>query len=125
MKKVTIIDKVEKEFKSLPEKLMRNAQFESDEEMNAWIEACKATNAWGAPEDYTIVIEDINEEYNLSVLRESRNAILQSTDKYLLSDYPITAEELVDMKSYRAYLRDLPSQAPLADKVKTLEEFLS
>lgn len=40
--------------------------------------------------------------------RAERNIILQSTDIYMLPDYPITEEERESYKQYRQYLRDLP-----------------
>ena len=43
-------------------------------------------------------------------LRKERDARLSGTDKYLLADYPISADELALVKIYRAALRDLPTQ---------------
>lgn len=43
--------------------------------------------------------------------RAERNNLLAQTDKFVLSDYPITEEELAQYKAYRQYLRDLPEQA--------------
>ena len=43
-------------------------------------------------------------------LREARDVRLAATDKYLLADYPITAESLAQVKAYRAALRDLTDQ---------------
>ena len=40
--------------------------------------------------------------------RLERNALLQSTDKYMLSDYPLTEEERELYRQYRQYLRDFP-----------------
>lgn len=45
-------------------------------------------------------------EYHLKSLREKRNQLLQETDKYVLIDYPITAEKLAIIKEYRQALRD-------------------
>jgi len=53
----------------------------------------------------TGLIEDPN-EWRLYLLRTTRNANLNYTDKYLLSDYPITPENLELIKSYRQILRD-------------------
>ena len=54
-------------------------------------------------------------EYNSAAarairLRTERDARLAVTDKYLLSDYPISAEDLATVKAYRQALRDLPAQ---------------
>ncbi len=54
-------------------------------------------------------------EYNSAAarairLRTGRDARLAVTDKYLLSDYPISAEDLATVKAYRQALRELPAQ---------------
>lgn len=38
--------------------------------------------------------------------RKIRNDLLQETDKYLMSDFPITPENLIIVKEYRQALRD-------------------
>ena len=38
-----------------------------------------------------------------------RNNLLLETDKYLLPDFPITAEQLEIVKEYRQALRDFPN----------------
>lgn len=43
-------------------------------------------------------------------LRNARLVRLASSDKMLLSDYPISADDLALVKVYRAALRDLPDQ---------------
>ena len=62
-----------------------------DEEINASraIEIAEGTNEW-----------------ELFQLRNTRNAYLQLTDKYLIPDYPITQENLEIIKAYRQYLRN-------------------
>ena len=40
--------------------------------------------------------------------RAERDALLAQTDKYMLSDFPITEKKLAQYKAYRQYLRDLP-----------------
>lgn len=54
------------------------------------------------------VIKEIEEiKYsNYGLLRNQRNLILFETDKYLISDYPITSEQLQIIKDYRQALRD-------------------
>lgn len=44
--------------------------------------------------------------WSLEYIRNSRNAYLILTDKYLLPDYPITPENLEIVKNYRQYLRN-------------------
>lgn len=44
--------------------------------------------------------------WKLVLLRNTRNSYLELTDKYLLSDYPITDENRNIMKTYRQYLRN-------------------
>ena len=56
------------------------------------------------------IIMDLNAEYinisNKISLKNKRNLILNETDKYILSDYPITPENLEIIKTYRQQLRD-------------------
>jgi len=42
----------------------------------------------------------------LNELRHQRNVKLIESDKYMLPDYPISAEDLEKMKVYRQELRD-------------------
>lgn len=51
-------------------------------------------------------IEEGTNEWVLFQLRNTRNAYLQLTDKYLLSDYPITDEKKEIIMNYRQMLRD-------------------
>jgi len=44
--------------------------------------------------------------WDLVFLRNTRNSLLQLTDKYLIPDYPITPENLEIIKIYRQELRD-------------------
>ena len=53
----------------------------------------------------TGLIED-PKEWRLYLLRTTRNTYLNYTDKYLLSDNPITPENLEIIKSYRQMLRE-------------------
>ena len=46
------------------------------------------------------------EYWDLVYLRNTRNSLLQQTDKYLLSDYPISDEKRYEIIEYRQYLRD-------------------
>ena len=42
----------------------------------------------------------------VSIQRIERNRLLNETDKYLISDYPITSNNLILIKQYRQELRD-------------------
>lgn len=44
--------------------------------------------------------------WSLVLLRNTRNAYLQLTDKYLLSDFPISDEKRYEIMEYRQYLRN-------------------
>ena len=46
-----------------------------------------------------------NNEHFLKRARNIRNELLNKTDKYLLSDYPITLDEQMKIKLYRQELR--------------------
>ena len=43
---------------------------------------------------------------NLIITRNQRDRLLTESDKYLLSDFPITSNNLVLIKDYRQQLRD-------------------
>jgi hypothetical protein len=45
-------------------------------------------------------------EVLILIIRNTRNSYLQLTDKYLLSDFPITEEKRNIIIEYRQYLRD-------------------
>ena len=47
-----------------------------------------------------------NNEHFLKRARNIRNELLNRTDKYVLSDYPITLQEQMQIKDYRKELRD-------------------
>lgn len=47
-----------------------------------------------------------NLKYFIDKIRIIRNELLNLTDKYLLSDYPITLEKLELVKNYRSELRN-------------------
>lgn len=51
-------------------------------------------------------LNETDKSWDLVYLRNTRNARLQQTDKYLLPDYPITPENLEIIKAYRQELRD-------------------
>ena len=46
----------------------------------------------------------------LEKLRQERNLKLKETDYLLMLDYPISEDNLVEVKAYRQALRDLPKQ---------------
>ena len=48
----------------------------------------------------------INNYHFLKRARNIRNELLNKTDKYILSDYPITLEKQMIIKTYRQDLRD-------------------
>ena len=50
------------------------------------------------------------EEDLFTQLRAVRDAKLGDTDKYLLADYPSSADSLAAIRAYRQTLRDLPGQ---------------
>ena len=56
--------------------------------------------------------------------RAERDSLLAQTDKYMLPDFPITEEKLVQYKAYRQYLRDLPESTEFPNiTIKKFEEY--
>jgi hypothetical protein len=47
---------------------------------------------------------------NVEQLRQQRNNLLRQTDIYVLQDFPITPEQLIEVKAYRQFLRDYMAQ---------------
>ena len=47
-----------------------------------------------------------NNEHFLKRARNIRNELLNKTDRYILSDYPITLEQQMIIKTYRQELRN-------------------
>ena len=47
-----------------------------------------------------------NNEHFLKRARNIRNELLNRTDRYILSDYPITLEQQMQIKLYRQELRE-------------------
>ena len=60
--------------------------------------------------EYTDTLPPLTTAQHFAALRSARDTRLADTDKMLLPDYPITAEALEKVKTYRAALRDLPDQ---------------
>ena len=52
------------------------------------------------------ITNETDKSWDLVFLRNTRNSLLQLTDKYLIPDYPITPENLEIIKLYRQYLRN-------------------
>jgi hypothetical protein len=52
------------------------------------------------------IYEEYNKISNKISLKNERNQLLQKTDKYMLSDFTITPEQLELVKIYRQALRD-------------------
>ena len=48
----------------------------------------------------------LREEITKLYIISQRNQLLDKTDKYLLPDFPITADNLIIIKEYRQALRD-------------------
>ncbi len=51
-------------------------------------------------------------------IRSKRDKLLRDTDKYLISDYPISPEDLEAVKAYRQALRDIPEQSGFPKNVQ-------
>ena len=63
------------------------------------------------PEGWSATPSAPTAEQLFSALRAERDVRLSETDKYLLTDYPISEDNLALIKIYRAALRSLPGQA--------------
>lgn len=54
-------------------------------------------------------VREMGRLHQLKCLRKKRNELLMETDKYLLPDFPVSKEELEQIKVYRQNLRDIPN----------------
>ena len=55
---------------------------------------------------FVLTVSDEAIEQRKEQVRAVRNKYLEQTDKYMITDYPITDEESELYKQYRTYLRD-------------------
>ena len=62
------------------------------------------------PDGWSAELPQPTEDSLFVRLRSTRDARLTVTDKYMLADYPISADKLTLIKEYRAALRTLPEQ---------------
>lgn len=46
------------------------------------------------------------QDVQIQLQRNTRNQLLEKTDRYILSDYPLTDEQKNEIKAYRNALRD-------------------
>ena len=53
---------------------------------------------------------------NWDTLRSERRTNLIDSDKFMLSDYPITTEQKSELLTYRQTLRDLPQNYDTAEE---------
>lgn len=59
-----------------------------------------------AEENSELMPREANLDFFLEFKRNTRNSYLNLTDKYLLSDFPISDEKRHEIIEYRQYLRD-------------------
>lgn len=55
-------------------------------------------------------------------VRAQRDELIAETDYLLMADYPISAEQLADVKAYRQALRDVPQQDGFPNNVEWPEK---
>lgn len=60
---------------------------------------------------------EIDETLYYACLRSKRDIELSRTDKFMISDFPISAEDKTTAETYRQGLRDCPNQATLEECV--------
>lgn len=60
---------------------------------------------------FVLTVSDEAIEQRKEQVRSVRNQYLKQTDKYMITDYPITSTQKTKYKQYRAYLRDYPDSS--------------
>lgn len=82
---------------------------------------CNSNNAYIEPiGSGRYIIREVPEptpEELAKEIRSKRDKLLRDTDKYLISDYPISPESLEQVKAYRVSLRELPEQSGFPTEV--------
>ena len=74
--------------------------------------------------EYVLTVSDEAIEQRKEQVRAVRNQYLEQTDKYMITDYPISDEERELYKQYREYLRTYPEcQDWYKANPKTYEEW--
>ena len=61
--------------------------------------------------------EELSEQ-TAQAVRAHRDRLLSQTDYLVSGDYPISDDDLADVKTYRQALRDVPSQAGFPDQIE-------
>lgn len=83
---------------------------------------CNSNNAYIEPiESGRYIIREVPEptpEELAKELRFKRDKLLKDTDKYLISDYPISPEDIEAVKAYRQALRDITEQSGFPKNVQ-------
>lgn len=63
-------------------------------------------NSYNSPDEVPEELRQTAKEGLNITLKQKRNNLLKETDIYVLSDFPITPENLIKIKEYRQALRD-------------------
>jgi hypothetical protein len=58
------------------------------------------------PQELTPIFKQLMSENFIKCKREERNKLLDKSDKYTISDFPITTENKMKILTYRQNLRD-------------------
>jgi len=53
--------------------------------------------------------QELDDALPMKKLREKRDKLLALSDVYMITDFPLTDEEKLEVRNYRQALRDLPS----------------
>ena len=86
-------------------------------ELASWCNANNATIADRGDYYECVANPEPTLEERSERIRGQRDAKLQETDVYLLSDYPISEAEKAQVIEYRQQLRDLPMQTGFPDEI--------
>ena len=60
---------------------------------------------------FVLTVSDEAIEQKKEDVRAVRNQYLKQTDKFMITDYPITSTQKTKYKQYRSYLRDYPDSS--------------
>lgn len=91
--------------------ILRQAVWEHEHKLYGEFSSQEQFSAAGIDVEFVEVpVPDVPDSALADRARQKRDRLLSKTDFYIMPDYPITEEDLEEVKAYRQALRDVPNQ---------------
>ena len=99
--------------------ILRQAVWEHEHKLYGEFSSQEQFSAAGMDVEFVEVsVPDVPDSALADRARQERDHLLSETDFYIMPDYPITEEDLEEVKAYRQALRDVPNQEGFPRNVK-------